>query len=149
MQVLADIFAASFALWDFDLSRNQSLRTLDVRARYLDSSSLLTYALSVIASTAFSEVTVFYQNFDEVEEVSAHHRRFEVLQAMHSVRAFQLVLCAHVRNYGGGYPVRTLKEALEAEKAKMGCDGVLSEPSVFHRPRETEYQFYRNSLSPL
>jgi hypothetical protein len=119
-QVLADIFAASFSLWDFDLSQNQSLRTLEVRARCLDSSSLLTYTLSTITSTVFPDITVFYQNFGEVEEVSAHHRRFEVLQAMHSVRAFQLVLCAHARICGGEYSVRTLKEAVAAEKEKWG-----------------------------
>jgi hypothetical protein len=119
-QVLADIFAASFSHCDFDLSRNKSLRTLEVRAWYLDRLSLLTNALSAITSTVFSEVTVFYQNFDEVEEVSAYYRRFEVLQAMHSVWAFQLVLCAHVRSYGGEYSVRTLEEAVAAEKEKWG-----------------------------
>jgi len=30
MRVLANGFAASFSLWDFDLSRSESLRTLEV-----------------------------------------------------------------------------------------------------------------------
>ena len=66
----ADYFAAGFFPHDFDLSRNQSLRTLQVTARDINrvfrfgsqgTASLLIYALSTITSPSFSEVVVRYR----------------------------------------------------------------------------------------
>ncbi|KAF9642564.1 hypothetical protein BDM02DRAFT_3193019 [Thelephora ganbajun] len=65
---------AGTSLRDFDLSRNKSLRTLEITARHLDCAleagspgttpSLLTYALSTITSPVFSEVIVYHWDYD-------------------------------------------------------------------------------------
>ena len=67
-------FTARSSLRDFDLSRNKSLRALEVTGRNIDgtlradppdtAASLLTYALSTITSPSFSKVTVFYRDYD-------------------------------------------------------------------------------------
>jgi len=71
VQFLADNFTARSSLGDFDLSRNKSLRTLEITARSIDAilrgnspgtpSNLLAHALSTITSPMFSEVVVFYR----------------------------------------------------------------------------------------
>ena len=55
---------------------------------------------------------------------------------MHKVRAFQLVLCADVWDGVGKYVVRVLEQAVAAEKAKRGFDGLFPEPLVVYSPRE-------------
>ena len=130
VRVLADNFIARVFIRDFDLSRIKSLRTLQVAARSIDgalwnhdgspdaAASLLTYALSTITSPVFSEVAVFYRDYDfgfrdrdywmpmmpseKAEAASWHGARFEVLRKMHKARNFRLVLCADVWDRVGG-----------------------------------------------
>lgn len=74
MWVLADDFTVGPPLQDFDLSRNKSLRTLEItastlrvalsRGRPLADMHLFTYALSTIRSPTFSEVVVIYLDYD-------------------------------------------------------------------------------------
>ena len=74
MEARADNFPAGTHLWDINLSRNISLRTLEVTARSFDgalwthppdaAARLLKYALSTITSLVFSEVVVFYRDRD-------------------------------------------------------------------------------------
>ena len=73
-EVLANRFADRWTLWGFDLSRNKSLRTLEVSASSIHGvlrgtspdapSSLLKHAFSTITSPAFSEVVVVYRDYD-------------------------------------------------------------------------------------
>ena len=107
--------AASSSFQDFDLSRNQSLRTLRVMAWSLDralkkgppatASSLLKYALSTITSPSFFEVVVRFQwcDFHAVEswrnpdrpplrELSAAGR---VVEALRHRRRFEVLREAH------------------------------------------------------
>ena len=167
VQALADNRIAGSSIWDFDLSRNKSLRTLQVTARSIDgaleagspdsAASLLTYALSTIKSPVFSEVVVFYRDYDfgfrgphytprwrtprrmspnEIaEDASLHGGRFEVLRKMHQVRDFRLVLCADVWDRVGVNSVRMLERAVVAEMAKGGFDNIYSKPMVVYRPR--------------
>jgi hypothetical protein len=132
-RVLADNFIVGF-LDHFNLSRNKSLRTLEVNAWSIRGDPrLLIYALSTITSPAFSKVIVFYQGVAEVEGTSAWHRhRFEAFRAMRGVRDFQLVLCAHVPDDVGERSVRKLKQVVAAEKAQMGSDYIFPEPLVFY-----------------
>ena len=74
LDVLADDFAAVSSIRHFDLSRNKFLRTLEVTGCHIDAvlragspedaTSLFTYALSTITSSVFTEVTVFYPDYD-------------------------------------------------------------------------------------
>ena len=69
IQVPADNFAAIYSIGDFDLSRNKSLRTLEVTVYQVGYKLLyyspditmgpLTHALSTITSPTFSEISVF------------------------------------------------------------------------------------------
>ena len=170
VRVLADNFIARSSIRDFDLSRNKSLRTLQVAARPIDgalcngspdsATSLLTYALSTITSPVFSEVVVFYRDYDfgfygskytslgwpwrcrilgdeRAEDASRHGARFEVLRKMHRMRDFRLVLCADVWDRVREDSVRMLKEAVAAEKAKGGVDNIFPEPMVVYSPRRS------------
>jgi hypothetical protein len=117
----------------FDLSRNKSLRTLEVNAWSIRDPRLLIYALSTITSPAFSKVTVFYRGFGDVEGITCcHPQRFKAFRAMHGVRDFQLVLCALVPGCMGERSVQKLKQVVAVEKAKMGNDYIFPEPLVFH-----------------
>ena len=75
MPIPANNFTATSSLLDFDLSRNKSLRTLEVTAGSIVSrfgrcasdravSRFLAATLSTITSPAFSEVVVFYRDLD-------------------------------------------------------------------------------------
>ena len=134
MQFLTNNFAVAFHLQDFNLSQNKSLRELEIRARFIYSSHLLTFALSTITSPAFSKVTVIYWDSDlpsrGVTKGAPYYRpQFELFRAMRRVRNFQLVLCAHVRDDEGGQSVRKLKQ--------IAAEGNISpEPLVVHSPCE-------------
>jgi len=135
--MFADKWTAQFLLGDFDLSQNKSLRSLQVAASSIDGklmfgslyqapTDLLTYALSTITSPVFSEVTVFYRDYDfrgtpsrirpfcmmlpdeRAEDDLWHYRRFEVFRKMRKVRDFRLVLCADVWDRIGLYSVLKL-----------------------------------------
>jgi len=173
VQVLTERFIARDFLQDFDLSRNKSLRTLQTTTWSLDDAlrarppvpgtSLLTYALSTITSPVFSEIVVFYRDYDLpgaysawpgrspvqsafqngigagiAEEASRHHRRFGVFRALRKVRDFRLVLCADACDGGYGYE-RTLKNAIAAEKAERGFDSIFPEPLVTSILRGARY----------
>ena len=165
IQILANSFAAIFSLRDFDLSRNESLRTLRFPAPFIDHTAtddlpdahtFLKHVLSTVTSSVLLEVVQIYRDndflgvgsqssewphlrelsrADRADEASRHHRRFEVLREVHKVRAFQLVLCAHVRGRVGEYPIRVLEEAVAEEKAKMGFDSFSSDPLVVFDPQ--------------
>jgi len=174
VEVLADRLTVRCYLRDFDLSRNKSLRTLQIATWFLDdalqacppdiATRLLTYALSTITSPVFSEITVFYRDYDSTgaysawpgrsplespykngkeswiaEEASRHYKRFGVFRTVHKIRDFRLVLCADVWNGVGGYSEWRLKKAVEAEKAERGFDGTFPEPLVTHNLREARY----------
>ena len=120
---------------------------------------LLTHALSTITSPAFSEVTVFYREYDlgvvlsswfrclpsvrwlspfEMKEEALSHRwRFDGLRMMHRVRAFRLALCVDVWDAVGEYSVRMLQEAVTAERAGKGFNDSFPEPMVFYNPRRS------------
>ena len=111
----------------------------------------LTHALSTITSPTFSEVTVFYREYDfhdvavhrlskpETQEASWHHWRFEGFRKMHKVRDFRLVLCVDVWGGVGEYCTRRLKQVIAAEKAKSGFDDAYPEPLVLYSPRRSRY----------
>ena len=123
-------------------------------ARYLGDTHLLTYALSTTTSPVFSEVIVSYRDLDfrgvkrpwldrprpllpaEIaKEASWHKQLFKAFRPMHKVRDFQLVLCADVWDGVRGYTVQTLKQAVAAEEAERGFDGMSPEPLVICSPR--------------
>ena len=145
VRVLANNFVASSSLRDFDLSWNKSLRTLEVRVRYLHGMGFLKYTPSTITPPVFSKITVIYRDFDlpwsrlqakAAEDALSHRRRSEVFRAMRRVRDFQLVLCARVRDDVGGYSVQKLKQVVAEEKVKMGRDHISPEPLVVCGPSE-------------
>ena len=165
VQAPTDKFKARSFLRDFDLSRNKSLRTLQVTAWSGDAlrvcspavaARLLTYAISTITSPVFTEVTAIYREYhfcvvesawpgrprlrrkssgEKAVEASWHGRRFEAFRRMHKVRDFRLVLCADVWEGVGEYSVRSLEKAVAAERAGKGFDGTFPEPLVVCRPR--------------
>ena len=158
-QVPTNGFTGNSSLCDFDLSRHKSLRTLEILAQFITSTSnLLKHVLSTIASPAFLEVVVIYQDRDfrgvrtawasykwgpfqvmsqseRAKEASRHHERFNALREVYKVREFQLLLCADVWERVGDYSMRTLKAAVAVEKANGVFGDFSSEPIVIHTPR--------------
>ena len=165
VRVLANKFTARSFLRDFDLSRNTSLRTLQVTA-WSDhrlqvcspavAARLLTYALSTITSPIFVEVAAIYREYhfcgvefpwsdrprlrrmssaEKAMETSWNGHRSEAFRRMHKVRDFQVVLCADVWEGVGEYSVRSLNEVVAAEKARRGFDTGFPKPVVIYRSR--------------
>ena len=165
VRVLTDKVTARSFLRDFDLSRNKSLRTLQISAWSDDglrdcppavAARLLTYVLSTVTSPVFAEVTALYREYhfcgvefpwsdrprlrkrvsaEKTEEASWHSQRFEAFRRMRKVRDFRLVLCADVWEEVGEYSVRSLKEAVAAEEARRGFDIYFPKPAVVYMPR--------------
>ena len=145
VQVSADNFAAIHSIGDFDLSRNKSLRTLEVTAYHVGCTlrdhspditmEPLTHALSTITSPTFSEVTIFYREHDFCATIAlSHHRQVEWFRMMYKVWGFQLALCVDVWDGVGENHVRTLKEVEAEEKVNNEFD-IFLEPAVFYSPR--------------
>ena len=91
VQVLADSFTVKFSLQDFDLSRNKSLRALEIMAYDLDkalqsgwsgaTSNILEHALTVVASPAPFRITVIYRE-DDFRGVERWHSDWPYLREM-------------------------------------------------------------------
>lgn len=129
--MLADNLSVSSSPEYVSLSQNRSFRVLEVGASSIvGGESFLAYMVSTITSSAFSEVVVFYRDYDfccinlmgtykkpfwstteavKVEEASRRHKQFEVLREMHRVRGFRLVLCVDVWDRVGEYAMTALK----------------------------------------
>jgi hypothetical protein len=176
MQILADHFTGRPPLQDFDLSRNESLQTLEILASSVvyREAGFLTHVLSTITSPVFSKVIIVYRDYDFCQlhaawdigtnplrgalpveiavEASRHHMWFKAFREMHKVREFRLMLCADVWDCAGVYAVCTLQQAVAAEKAQRGFDGVFSEPLVISRPRgssaEVSEQLHAGTSTP-
>ena len=119
----------------------------------------------------FSEVTVFYRDLDfqgvqspqlserpilhplspdeSAKGALYHERRFNAFRTMHEVQNFRLVLCADVWDVLGEYMIRILKQAVAAEKAKRGFDGIFPEPLVVYSPRGSRQRFMESMESTL
>ena len=144
IQVPAHNFAAIHSVGDFDLSRNKSLRTLEVTAFEIGIAMLchpitmgpLTYALSTITSPTFSEVAVFYRECD-FDYTSMYCQHFEGLRMMHKVRGFRLALCVGIWGREVERYARKLKVVVAEERENNGFDDIFPEPPVFCSPRRS------------
>jgi len=133
---------------DLDLSRNRSLRELEIPAKTLIQvlrfgppvtiSSSFKAVLSAVRSSTFSDVIIIYQKGDFYHDVYSkktrdefgdeetwYHRQFEVFRAMYEARDYRLVLLA---SSVGDESVRELKRAVAAERAKGGVPSEIEMP---------------------
>ena len=157
----ADDSAVNSSLLEFDLSRNKSLRTLQVTASSFGygPALLLDHVLSTITSPEFFQVMVLYRmcdfhglrnlrrpgqvplpqvsQTDNQFDAQSHQRRFSVLRKAHQVRDFRLALCADIWDPVGEYSVQMLKIAVSEEKARNGFDNFFPEPLVTHYPQRS------------
>ena len=131
----------------FNLSRNESLRTIRVTAWSIDMTcwtyrapEFLQHALSTITSPSFFQVVVVYrwQDFHGMEVLSHPGsnflRRFDVFHEVREVRDLQLVLS--VEDWGPlvEASVRMLRKAVAEEGVKHTFSGFLPEALVTYRP---------------
>ena len=147
MQVLVNSFTDSSSR-DLDLSRNMSIRKLEITAESLirvlrerapaTVPSSFRAVLSTIKSPVFSDVIINYQWDDFYntvysankrpelgEEDAWYHRQFDVFREMYKARDYRLVLWAHCV---GDDSVRELRRAVAAESAIGGLPLQLSTP---------------------
>ena len=126
----------------FDLSRNGSLRTLEITAESVvavDANSLRAM-LSTITSPHPLDIVIIYSHSDvrsmaycnrleptgvvdssteeRGEGVQDHQRRFRLLRGVCTVREFRLVFCANARGYFAEISVHMLERLVKMEKAK-------------------------------
>ena len=164
VRAVTNAFVAISSLPDFDLSRNESFRRLELPALSMDhaptdgspdTTTFLKHVLSTIASPVPIDVVVQYQDDDfcgvewrgagwpssrelsqaeRQKEASWHHRQFEILREVRKVRDFRLVLSAVVWGCIGEYPVQVLEKAVEEEKVKGGFDDFSRLPLVENDP---------------
>ena len=120
-------------------------------------STFLRTTLSTITSHEFSEVVVFYRDYDFVGiescphrgpnmyrkitpalgamEASWHRWLFKVFREMYAARHFQLVLCAEVWDPLKEYTMGVLRRAVAVQKAAKRLSYLPSEPLVVSSPR--------------
>ena len=114
----------------FELSRNRSLRVLEVPMYHIVKRSPLAIAsifrrvLSTITSPAFSQVTVIYRDYD-FPQISYNPPDPPI--------DFKLVLCAEVLGPLAGCAMRELEWTVKNGWAEV--DGISSRPSVTCSPR--------------
>jgi len=166
MRVPINNFAVISSLRDFDLSRNESLRTLQITAwcvgRFPDATSnLLKQVLSTVTSPSFFGVVVLYRwsdfggvgplrypdlpplhevlRTDGAVEALRHRRRFKVFREVRGVRDFRLVLDASVWGPAGEHSLQMLKEAIAKERAKNGFNDFFPEPLMTYHPQRSHF----------
>ena len=138
-RALVNAFTGTYAP-DLDLSRNKSLRTLEITAESLigelrDRSPATTPScfkamVSTISSPIFSDVVILYQQGDYYNNVYSedmrveswdeetwYHKQFEVFRAMYEARDYRLVLSV---DQVGGELMQELERALTVEWTKGG-----------------------------
>ena len=144
---------------DIDLSRNETLRTLEVTAGSIsfDKAFILANALSTITSPVFSELVIVYEDYNfpgirfnpcpslavsslltsYMETVtSRRHEELGVLREMCKIRDFRAVLRADVRGYLADHAIGELNRIVEEERAKSGSEGLSFQPLVTCCPME-------------
>ena len=146
--------------WDFDLSRNKSLRTLETTAEAIASvdasPSFLKTALFTIASSLPIDVVVIYREcevdcmvrswtkpvsveygvgYGRATNIANHRKRFKAFRQMYKEREFRLVLCADVLDCVADYAVGVLDSVVKAERAKGRLDYLLCEPLIISEIR--------------
>jgi len=136
--------------WGFDLSRNGSLRILEVPVSSIayGEPGYLTDVLSTITSPVFSEVVFVYRDYDFYDlpsgvrgDPTPYSWHFLALREMSKVRAFQAVLCADVWDRVVVNAVQELEQAVTNEQAGVGFGDSLSEPLVIPRLRGSSPMF--------
>ena len=158
-QTLTNDLSAGEFPEDFDLSRNETLRTLEVKAGSIagDQAYLLANALSTITSPVFSELVVVYEDHNFPAQVflhpfsrtlsslslsdtetvvpGFHEMVLGVLREICKIRDFKLVLRADVWGYMEGYVVWRLEQMVAREREKSGPDDLSFLPLVTCRPQ--------------
>ena len=159
----------SFLVNALDLSQNRSLRALEVSMNcawslvcYPSATPVITFKhlLSTITSPVFSQITIFFQNFDfsgplcnralsRPHEVISHFispasrrlrasklsRISEMVHEVRGVRDFKLVLCARVWGAIAEHAMGELEVAVRAGWVERESDNISSRPSLTCSPR--------------
>ena len=138
--------------WNFDLSRNSSLRTLETTAKSITAageaaSGFLKTVLSTVTSPLPLDLLINYGAFGvschlpppirvwgvspskRAAEALVHQERFKLFSEMHMLREFRLVLCADVPDHVAEVVTRALERVLEAVR-KNGGLGQLPRQSL-------------------
>ena len=144
--------------WNFNLSRNSSLRTLETTAISITdagdtASGFLRAVLSTVTSPFLLDLLITYSGFvvychmprnsrarhvlpsQRAAEALNHRVRFKVYSEMYAVREFRLVICADVLGDAIEDTVRALECILEKERKNGGLDYLPCEPSIFTEMR--------------
>ena len=142
MEALADAFVAKSPFRDFDLSRNKSIRVLEITASTIlhRTPGFLTRVFSTIPySPAPLEVIIIYRYynlcvaippregdgpiymFEPGEKETLWHRRlFGVFREMHKTRNIRLVLCVDVWDRVGGAHGASIETSCRGGKGEKG-----------------------------
>ena len=152
-------------LQHFNLSRNGSLRTLEIMAESISAvedtaSNFLGTVLSTVTSPTPLDVVIIYQDVDlggargcwlgcnsgpacprhdsregRDDDTMRYKQQFRVFREMHNARDFHLVLCADVSDSIVERAMQTLERFVDAREVNGGLDYLLYKPLVMFERR--------------
>ena len=165
---LSEKFAADNqapVLQHFNLSRNGSLRTLEIMSESISAvedtaSNFLGTVLSTVTSPTPLDVVIIYQDVDlggargcwlgcnsgpacprhdsregRDDDTMRYKQQFRVFREMHNARDFHLVLCADVFDCMVEHAVQTLEHIVNTREVNGGLDYLLCEPLIVSERR--------------
>ena len=165
---LSEKFAADNqapVLQHFNLSRNGSLRTLEIMAESISAvedtaSNFLGTVLSTVTSPTPLDVVIVYQDVDlggvrgcwlgcnsgpacprhdsregRDDDTMRYKQQFRVFREIHNARDFHLVLCADVSDSIVERAMQTLEHFVDAREVNGGLDYLLYKPLVMFERR--------------
>ena len=174
-RVMTNAFAARTSLQDFDLSRNESLRTLEVLVSSVleGEPKFFPYVLPTITPLAAPKIVIVYRDYDfpglktqwdgkswylrpgrsapwlfsdEWDEASWHPWWFGMFRQLREIRKFRLELCVDVWGGLGEYAIQQLRQAVAVEKVERGFDDIFPEPLLSYSPRRSHRQYWLEIL---
>lgn len=131
----------------FDLSKNRSLRSLEISLKDIPQCPdlaliFLMDILSTITSPVFSDLVIIFEDKAARYVHLLYHTLFSMVRRMYEVRPFRLVFRLEIRGGDHEETARMLKECIDAQVVRgelwfLPCPPViLSSTRARHRPRE-------------
>ena len=129
-------------LRDFDLSKNRSLRSLEISANGISqhpdtAPSFLKDLMLTITSPVFSDVVIVLGDGAINDTWFFQHGLFHIVRSMHEVKSFRLVFCLEVWEGVREHIARRLKRFIDAEAAEGGLDFLPCPPAIISNTRAT------------
>jgi len=138
------LFADRTFRQDFDLSRNKSLRTVEILAASIRGGHIgfFKHVLPTITSCAPLKVIIIYRDCDFCSSNPEGRFWSWRFREVYKIRNFQLELCADVQGGAGESAVQTLRLLCIAAEKKGGFRDTFPKPLVFYSSRRPHREYW-------